>query len=173
MKRGARFRPKTPPERLADVLHRWLDRNTEGKKITQYTIHERWPELVGERLASRTSPRSLRTGVLVVAVASSAWLNELSFMRADLVRQINAGLGKHLVSGIRLLSGKVDPPEEKKPPPQVEELEDVPLHMVEKIERQTAQISDPELRQAILGARLAELKRAKRRAQLGTHDVED
>ena len=162
MKRDKRFRRKSPPERLGDVLHRWLDRNAEGKKITQYTIHERWPELVGEHLASRTSPRSMRKGVLTVVVASSAWLNELSFMRVALVKQINEGLGKHLVMGIRLFAGKVDPLPEEAPPPQVEQLVDLPLHLVEQVERQTAGISDPELRQAIMGARLAELRREKK-----------
>ena len=145
------------------VLDRWLDRNAESKKITQFTIHERWVELVGERLAARTSPRSLRKGVLTVIVASSAWLNELSFMRADLVRQINSGLGKQLVYGIRLFAGKVDPLPEEQAPPQVEQLQDVPMHLVEEVERQTKGIQDPELREAILGARLAELRREGKR----------
>lgn len=163
MRRRRRSRRKSSPERLGAVLDRWLDHNAESKKITQYTIHDRWVELVGERLATHTSPRALRKGVLTVMVDNSAWLNELSFMRADLVRQINSGLGKRLVMGIRMFAGKVDPLPPPEVPPRVEALKEVPLHLVEAVERETADIEDPELREAIRGARLAELRREEKR----------
>lgn len=152
-------RPKSPPERLGDVLQRWLKKNTDERKITQYTIRDRWQTLVGDRLASCTRPAVLHKGVLTVYVSSSSWLNELSFMRADIVRQINEGLGRHLVAGIRLRSGRVDALPQERPAAAGEGEVELTTELVEELQRQTEEISDPDLRKAILGARLAELRR--------------
>lgn len=47
-----------------------------------------WLELVGPKIASRTRPDGVVDRVLVIEVASSAWLHELNLLRA----QILAGL---------------------------------------------------------------------------------
>ena len=47
-----------------------------------------WTELVGPRISARTRPDGIHDRVLVIEVASSAWLQELNLLRA----QILAGL---------------------------------------------------------------------------------
>jgi hypothetical protein len=152
------------PLRLHDVLASWLRRQKPDAELRQYEIWTRWAELVGERLAARTQPHSLREGVLSVLVASSAWLNELSFMRGDLVRRINEVIGASTVTAIRLFSGpvralprfvKVEPVQ---PPPEVE----LPPEYIAEVEHEMASVEDPTLREAIRGARLAQLRRRLR-----------
>lgn len=152
-----------PPAPLGDLLRRWLDRQNIEHELTQASIQLQWPEIVGQKLAARTEPRYLHDGVLTVAVASSAWLNELNFMRADLVKRINSVLGRHAVGAILLRSGRVEP---RSPPPPAapdpEPLVEVPHEMVTSVKEQAEEdVDDDELKKAIVRARLAELRRGK------------
>jgi hypothetical protein len=47
-----------------------------------------WRRAVGDRIAERTEPGRLRSGVLTVHVASAAWAQELSFFTADLLVRV-------------------------------------------------------------------------------------
>ena len=90
-------------ETAGDVLSKWLGKRKKETRLQLYILRNRWAELVGERIAPRTLPQSLRDGLLTVAVVNSTWLNELSFMRAQLVQQINSFFGdrRRQISGIR------------------------------------------------------------------------
>ncbi len=132
-------------------------------ELKKYSIWNRWFELVGERLAARTQPLSLQEGVLTLTVASSAWLNELSFMRADLVRRINEVLGSGTVNAIRFVVGQVCP-SLPLPMPRVAvraEVE-IPPEYLKEVEQETDGVSDAELRGVIRNARLAHLRRRLR-----------
>jgi hypothetical protein len=150
-------------ERAGDVLGRWLRRNKRDRDIRQYAIRHRWRELVGEQLAARTEPGSLRGGLLTVVVASAAWLNELAMLRGSIVRKINELFGHGTVTAIRLVAGRVSPAPD--PPPAQEHQAYVELspEEVERVEREVeAQVDDPELREAIFQARLSQLRRSLR-----------
>ncbi len=56
-------------------------------------LRKRWPEVVGERLASRSRPLLLRGKRLYLEVASSAWAAELSCRREELSRLIRERAG--------------------------------------------------------------------------------
>ena len=51
---------------------------------------EAWRRAVGDRIAARTEPGRLRSGVLTLHVASAAWAQELSFFSADLLARVKA-----------------------------------------------------------------------------------
>ena len=60
---------------------------------TVASVFDRWPVLVGEQVASRARPVSLRDGVLVVAVDDPAWATQIRFLEAQVVAGIAADLG--------------------------------------------------------------------------------
>ena len=51
-------------------------------------IRKNWEELVGEKVARNSRPTALINNVLWVSVSSSAWSQELSFKRRDIIRRI-------------------------------------------------------------------------------------
>jgi predicted nucleic acid-binding Zn ribbon protein len=160
-----RRRRQSEPTAIRDLLSRWLVRRGMARELGQYRIWVRWPELVGERVAARTEPGALKNGKLTIRVASAAWLNELSLMRADLVRRINAGLGEELVREVRLLAGspRQSEPERRRAAPLASEdkrLSDAepPPALLAEIEQAAGQIGDPELREVARRAGLARLR---------------
>lgn len=100
-------RHRNAPTSLGSTLQKWLKKSGLAAEFRPYVIAQRWHELVGERLATRTHPAGLRDGVLTVIVANSAWLNELNFLREDLRARINEVLGGATVREIRLFTGRL------------------------------------------------------------------
>jgi predicted nucleic acid-binding Zn ribbon protein len=62
-----------------------------------------WESLVGRQIASVTKPLSVaQNGTLFVAVKTNAWMTELSLMEPQLLRALNAKVGRMRIRKIRL-----------------------------------------------------------------------
>lgn len=137
--------------------------------VRSQRIMTEWRAIVGDRFAARTRPDRIDEGVLWIRVSNSAWLQELSFMRDELLATIQRALGDPpLVTDIRLHLGSARPrhrrdeadahlarrrtrrrkasPKRPLPPPASG------AHLAQ-IERETAVVEDPELREIIARAR--------------------
>jgi predicted nucleic acid-binding Zn ribbon protein len=72
-------------------------------RVAQASVVPEWASLVGERIAAVTEPLSVGgDGTLWVAVASHAWMTELSLMEPELLRALNAAKDRPPVLRIRL-----------------------------------------------------------------------
>jgi predicted nucleic acid-binding Zn ribbon protein len=69
---------------------------------TLSTVFASWPEMVGESVAQHSRPRSLRDGVLVVAVDEPAWATQLRWLEADLLTRLREVLGPDQVARIEV-----------------------------------------------------------------------
>ena len=79
------------PEKVGDVLERVLRRRGLARQMEYQKLLEDWPRLVGAGVARVTRARSVRAGVLVVEVPSSAWAMELNLRRRQIMARLNAG----------------------------------------------------------------------------------
>jgi predicted nucleic acid-binding Zn ribbon protein len=64
-----------------------------------------WARAAGPRLAKHTRAEQLRNKTLVVRVSSSAWANELSFIKAELLAKLRALPGGDVVQDLRFSVG--------------------------------------------------------------------
>jgi hypothetical protein len=104
--RRGRTRQAAP---AAEALARLLDRHGVARELREHRILALWRDIVGATLADRTFPDGLDRGVLWVRVKNSSWLHQLSFLKGDLVGQINRALGDPpLVTELRLHIGPRD-----------------------------------------------------------------
>lgn len=65
-------------------------------------IWARWPSIAGPELARRAWPRAYRGRTLVLAVCSSSWLQELSYLERRLLDALAEAIGPGVVERIRL-----------------------------------------------------------------------
>jgi len=79
------------PDRVGDLLGGLLRKWGVDREVARQGAMERWPGVVGERIAGVTRARAVSSGTLFVEVRSSAWMNELNLMRHELLRRLNAG----------------------------------------------------------------------------------
>jgi predicted nucleic acid-binding Zn ribbon protein len=121
-----------------------------------------WADLVGPRIASRTRPAGVIDRVLVVEVASSAWLQELNLLRAQILTSLLERLGPpKLFDDVKFkLAGRsgprppqarprMRPTQPTRPPPQ-------PATGLarERIAREVEAVDDLELRELIARVRI-------------------
>lgn len=65
-------------------------------------LEARWPSIVGQRLAEITAPAALEDGVLEVWVAHSTWMQELWFVRDEILMKVRAVIGDEHCRELRL-----------------------------------------------------------------------
>jgi len=119
------------------------------KRIREAKAWQFWEEAVGEHIASKASPVAFRDGTLTVRVSGSAWMQQLSLMKRDIISQLNAAIGFQLVNELFFRQGTVHKKEDE---PAAVSVQKRSLSAVEKkllIER-TAAVADPELREAFI-----------------------
>jgi len=82
------------PSRLADVLRTTLERLPDAQRLADHAVWMHWEAVAGATLARHARPERLRNGVLVVAVDSAEWMQELQFHKRELRERLNARLGR-------------------------------------------------------------------------------
>ena len=170
-RRPWRRRPKRPPSHpqpVGKLLGELLQRRHLHEPLRIYELQRRWPELVGSTTAARSWPASLRQGVLVIHVADSTWVQELSYLKAQLLAKVQSVVSAEAVTKLRFYvkagaAVPAEPPEELQAPTDGDPLErplapDV-AKALDAFENELDTIGDPDLRRSIRRAFVEHLLR--------------
>jgi hypothetical protein len=85
-----------------------LHRLNLDAKMKGYAAWGVWEKAVGETIAQQAQPAFMRGGVLFVKCSSSAWMQQLQFMKGKIGEQLNRLLGKDVIKDIRFQMGMID-----------------------------------------------------------------
>lgn len=135
-------------ERLSATIEKILNERGWGAKLKEYRVFGLWAKAVGPGIARHSRPASIRGRRLTVIVDSSAWMQQLSMLKPEIIAKVNDRLGPDGIEGITLKLGELEdpggPPEDPRPPAG-------PLDAAERkrIEEYLAGIADPEARAAL------------------------
>ena len=136
---------------VADLVARFMSKRQgstarsgmEAKAMKVFAAFAR----IGPPLTENAEPAFFRSGVLTLTVGKSAWLTELTFLKGEVMERMNAALGKPVVKDIRLRLGNLRRP----PPPKVKPVR-LSAAELERVEGWAQEISDPEVREAMMRA---------------------
>jgi hypothetical protein len=136
------------PAHLADLIATTFAGKPVQSRFREMKIWQVWESAVGPQIAAKAMPASFRDGVLTVRVANSAWMQQLSLLKTDIVGQLNGEIGEPLVKEIFLKQGGItrEPPEE---PPFTPPSRELAPEEVAWIREQGSRIGDPELRRTL------------------------
>ena len=96
-------RPSRPTP-LGDVLASVLAQAGITDRVAQASVVPEWASLVGSQIAAVTEPLSVTPdGTLFVAVATHAWMTELSLLEPELLKQLNGVPGRPPIGRLRLV----------------------------------------------------------------------
>jgi predicted nucleic acid-binding Zn ribbon protein len=79
-------------------------------KMKGYAAWGVWEKAVGDTIAQQAQPAFMRGGVLFIKCSSSAWMQQLQFMKGKICEQLNRLLGKEVIKDIRFQMGMIDHP---------------------------------------------------------------
>jgi len=88
---------------FASILPGLLQELGLADRVRGWRAVSEWPAFAGERIARRARATGFRDGVLTVEVEGSAWMHELGFLKAELVRRANQHLGSEVVREVRFV----------------------------------------------------------------------
>lgn len=133
------------PAPLTDLLASIFAGKPVEKRLRELKVWQVWAEAVGTQIAMKAKPAGIRDGILIVRVASSPWMQQLSLMKPDIISQLNSLAGEPLVKEIIFKAGRVDlPPENGAAAVSRRTLS---AEEEDWINERAAVIADPELRQ--------------------------
>lgn len=111
--------PSRPALKSPISLGSIFDEGKLGARVNSlvelFRLQKTWPQIVGEEMARRTRPKSLQGKTLMVSVESSVWAQHLSMMSTEILKQVNAKIGRKL-GAVRFVNESLPPQREKTRP---------------------------------------------------------
>ena len=136
---------------IPDVLGRFLKSHGMESRMLEYTLQQHWPEIVGEHIGHHTWPASIRHRKLYLIAENSVWLQELRFLKPELLAKLTAYIGNDAITDIVLRVGVTPSPEAEAsssaqlPPPAAETRADMPDAVRASIAAAVEPVTDPDL----------------------------
>ena len=145
-------RKTSRPLLVGDILQETLKRRNIPIDCRDQEIVTGWEKVVGPVIFQQTRPEKIRNRTLYLKVSSPIWMQQLQFMKTELIEKVNTALGKGAVHNIFFNLGVIEP-QPAKPGKQEFHLDEnaFPLKPRDQrmIQESIAQIKDTELGKAI------------------------
>jgi predicted nucleic acid-binding Zn ribbon protein len=96
------------PAPLGTILQQAIEAAKIDVDLDAYRIWQQWKDVVGPAIAENTRPEAIKGKLLVVHVSSAPWMQQLQFLKPELIEKLNETIGKEVVGDIRFKIGPVN-----------------------------------------------------------------
>ena len=86
--------------RIGTLLRKTLESAGIADKVDRQMAVAFWEDIVGSKLASKTTALKVEKDVLKVKVISSSWRNELVFLKKAILKKVARRIGKGKINDI-------------------------------------------------------------------------
>lgn len=162
--------PQITFNNLGDVLDTVLKKRGMQVSSEKRRLQGIWFKAVGDRIAAHTSPEKIQKGTLFVKVSSSVWMQQLHFLKENIISKLNQQMNAPVVNDIHLSIGETKIFSANQKNPMSFFPENFPLNDKEKkrIEAYTISVSDQELKDILKRVMTKDIIRRK---LMGTRKV--
>jgi predicted nucleic acid-binding Zn ribbon protein len=101
-------RKMAKPDQLGNVLESVLKASSLQIDLSLHKLWRQWDDLVGPTIAQNARPAAIKGKLLLINVSSAPWMQQLQYLKDDLVEKINDDFDKEIVTDIRFKIGPVD-----------------------------------------------------------------
>jgi predicted nucleic acid-binding Zn ribbon protein len=100
------------PNHAASVIEGLLEKTKSplAEDFKRYRLKLDWATIVGATIAEKCSPVAFSHGVLFIWVTNSTWLNQLFFVRGEILKKVNKYNGPKWAKEIRFTQDRKDIP---------------------------------------------------------------
>jgi hypothetical protein len=150
-------------QRIDDILQKALKKHHIALKTVDRKLQNVWLQAVGPRIAAQTYPDSIKKTILFVKVANTAWMQQLHFMKQDILEKFNHLHQQEPVSNIFFTFGEITASAAIKEAPlfSADEMPALKARDKKMIEKSLAAIADEELRDILKRAMTKEISRRR------------
>lgn len=93
---------------ISDIINNILKNIRPSSDIGMTKIWKLWRHSVGEAIAKEATPGAFKDGTLIVHVSSSVWMQQLTFLKRDIIVKLNSELECEMVKEMRFKIGRVN-----------------------------------------------------------------
>lgn len=76
---------------IGGIVDRVLENLGSARVVEHHDAFRTWPERMGPEIARAARPHRVDGDCLILLVADSAWMNELSLRQSELLERLNSG----------------------------------------------------------------------------------
>ena len=139
------------PSPLGEVLEKFFSRSGLKRRLADQKVLDSWKRAVGRGIAEQTQPLRIQNRVLQVRVSNSVWMQQLQFMKGMILQRVREETGVADLVDLRLFLGEVNEDAVEGGAKNREEiepktLEDLTESEKDRIRKEVAALSDPEMR---------------------------
>ena len=95
-------RPLTP---LPDLIAGMIKTHGFQSRMVEFTLQQQWGAIVGPHIAGHTYPESIRHRKLFLLAETSVWLQQLLFLKSEILAKITEVMGEDVLTDIVLRLG--------------------------------------------------------------------
>ena len=95
-------RPLTP---LPDLIAGMIKTHGFQSRMVEFTLQQQWRTIVGPHIAGHTYPESIRHRKLFLLAETSVWLQQLLFLKSEILAKITEVMGEDVLTDIVLRVG--------------------------------------------------------------------
>jgi len=93
---------------IGSVLRDMLKNSRLETDTSLIRVWDIWQEAVGDVIAANTRPAAFKGNLLIVNATSSSWLQQLRFLKPEILQKVNHVLDNVSVKDIKFKVGPVD-----------------------------------------------------------------
>lgn len=151
------------PQKLGQVLQQALKQRHISLRIKDQPLWDAWGKAVGPAISRQTRVDRFDRDTLFVKVSSSVWMQQLQFMKKEILGRLNETLGQETVKNLFFSIGDTAAGQPKKTEAFRLRPDEYPLQEADErlIERCTASVTDKELHEILKRAMTKHLIRRK------------
>ena len=170
MSKGNRKPLNTPynePPAICELMDEFLSRKRFSFRMSRMLLPQKWVQIAGEAIARNARPVKIEKKKLYLSVSNAAWMNELTYLKDELIEKINSMAHGELIEDISMRVGRNKLPQSEQPPidKPAAVAEELPLPVEEelrKAEEISSRVKDSLLRQTIREVYLRSLLRRRK-----------
>jgi predicted nucleic acid-binding Zn ribbon protein len=96
------------PAPLGTILQQAIEASKIDVDLDAYRLWQQWKDVVGPAIAENTRPEAIKGKLLLVHVSSPPWMQQLQFLKPELIEKLNETIGKEVVGDIRFKIGPMN-----------------------------------------------------------------
>lgn len=141
------MRPASFFHPVSSILSRLAHKLGLETRLLEVQLKRRWTEIAGAQIAAHTRPDQIRFKKLSLLVENSVWLQQLTYLKPELLDKINDAADRKIVTDITLRVGEVRQVSEKKEAKNDEPAQPAPTPAtMAEAAAHAAAVNDPDLR---------------------------
>lgn len=132
-------RRRKSPEPIAIALQPIIEKLDAEGHFGLLRLTQVWPELVGDGIARQTEVGGLKFHTATIRVSTAMWIQELNFLKSEILARLQVRLGADMVRDLRFVKGRLN----RRDRPRLK-----PVARAIRRSIELPELKDPELRRA-------------------------